>query len=166
MARRKEKTSEEKSRDRDKRLRKTYGISASDYTRILEFQNGKCAVCGRPASDFTISLNVDHQHFRIETFRSIRADSLHKWTAATTLKDGSFWVQFGKTKKDAIAHLKELVMPKTIRGLLCPGRHPPGCNRKMGMIDDPVWLRKVIAYLNDPPAKKVLTPASPTSRLS
>ena len=44
----------------------------------------------------------------------------------------------------------------SIRGILCGGRYPPGCNRKLGGIDNLAWLRRVIAYLEDPPAQKIL----------
>ncbi|HZS43382.1 MAG TPA: endonuclease VII domain-containing protein [Candidatus Paceibacterota bacterium] len=44
---------------------------------------------------------------------------------------------------------------EAVRGLLCGGRWA-GCNRKLGRIDRPDWLRAVIAYLENPPAQAVL----------
>lgn len=42
------------------RLRKTYGISVSDYEAMLEEQGGVCAICGGEEDHF--SLSVDHCH--------------------------------------------------------------------------------------------------------
>jgi hypothetical protein len=58
------------------------------------------------------------------------------------------------TKDKAIADVKRQATPASIRGLLCPGRYT-GCNRLMGRVDKPDWLRKVIHYLENPPADKV-----------
>jgi len=51
---------EVKRRDRDKYLRRTYGIGIEDYEGRLEAQGGGCAICGRPPRD-DISLHVDHE---------------------------------------------------------------------------------------------------------
>lgn len=41
-------------------IEKTYGLTAAEYDRLLEFQGGKCAICrGRPRSK---RLAVDHDH--------------------------------------------------------------------------------------------------------
>lgn len=45
---------------REAHLKYTYGITTEDYNRILEEQNGKCAVCGKPPK--TTRLAVDHCH--------------------------------------------------------------------------------------------------------
>lgn len=42
-------------------LEKTYGITAEDYERLLAFQGGACAICGRKPSG-TKRLAVDHDH--------------------------------------------------------------------------------------------------------
>jgi len=45
---------------REGHLRRTFGITQSDYDAILEMQRGGCAICGkRPGK---ISLHVDHDH--------------------------------------------------------------------------------------------------------
>lgn len=44
---------------------------------------------------------------------------------------------------------------KSVRGLLCGGRHY-GCNRRLGRVDNVEWLRNMVAYLLDPPAQRVL----------
>ena len=49
-----------KDKQRDSRLRKTYGISLADYNRMLKAQKGGCAICGRPPKKR--ALDVDHSH--------------------------------------------------------------------------------------------------------
>lgn len=44
---------------------------------------------------------------------------------------------------------------KSVRGLLCGGRHF-GCNRRLGRVDNVDWLRNALNYLLDPPAQKIL----------
>ena len=145
-----------KERARDKRLKSTYGISLEQYNQILAAQDGKCATCHRPATDFSVSLAVDHEHFKVNVCRVGKY-----WHGMAVFQDKSCTpLQFAKTKAAAIALIKKTTMPYSVRGLLCPGRHGPAgtcCNRNMGRIDNPVWLRSVLAYLEDPPARKVLT---------
>ena len=148
----KAKTAEQKERDRDKRLRKTYGISLAQYNEILAYQDGKCAICGRKATEFTVSLNVDHEHFKIAAQKIGMF-----WHGLAAFKDGSCTPLIcEKRKTDLIARVKTMALPLSVRGLLCPGRHF-GCNRLLGRVDKPVWLARALDYLNDPPAKKVLT---------
>lgn len=44
-----------------RRLVTVYGITADEYDRILEVQNGRCAICVR-ASGLRKRLSVDHDH--------------------------------------------------------------------------------------------------------
>lgn len=52
-------------------------------------------------------------------------------------------------------HSKELNKRDSVRGLLCGGRWV-GCNRKLGKVDNEVWLRNALNYITNPPAQKVL----------
>jgi hypothetical protein len=157
MARGKEKTPEQKRRDRDKRYHRDFNIGIDFYDALLAEQCGCCGACGRPATDFTVSLNIDHEHFKVHTDRVIDSKLLAlnlRWSAWTILKDGRGWNKLAKTQKQAIYDLKREVLPHSIRGLLCPGRYT-GCNRLMGRIDRIDWLEKVLAYLKNPPAKRL-----------
>lgn len=59
-------------RERDKQLRQNYGITLDEYNKLLDSQNGVCAVCGNPESrrpgrkklteNVTPMLHVDHDH--------------------------------------------------------------------------------------------------------
>ena len=49
-----------REKQRDSRLRKTYGISLADYDRMLKAQKGGCAICGRKPK--SRALDVDHCH--------------------------------------------------------------------------------------------------------
>lgn len=44
---------------------------------------------------------------------------------------------------------------KSVRGLLCGGRHY-GCNRRLGRVDNVFWLQNMVEYLKNPPAQQVL----------
>jgi len=45
---------------RDRRLRKTYGITLADYGRMLKAQKGGCAICGQKPKKR--ALDIDHSH--------------------------------------------------------------------------------------------------------
>jgi hypothetical protein len=49
-----------REKQRDQRLRRTYGISLHEYGQMLTMQASGCAVCG--IIDPTKTLNVDHCH--------------------------------------------------------------------------------------------------------
>ena len=148
------KSADKKRRERDKRYRAKFYVGIEFYDAMLVVQDGRCGACGRPATDFKVSLNLDHEHFLIR-HEQVRAPHLLainlRWRAWTMLKDGRTWEKYAKTQAQAREDLKREVMPHSIRGLLCPGRYT-GCNRLMGRIDKPDWLRKVIHYLEHPPA--------------
>ena len=46
---------------RNRRLKRTYGISQEDYTKMFEDQGGVCAICSDSCSTFD-NLCVDHDH--------------------------------------------------------------------------------------------------------
>jgi len=152
VADRKTKTPAEKERDRDKRYRKTYDIDLDTYNAIGEAQGWRCGACGKHQSEFAVSLNVDHEHFRVATHRSTDGCG---WVADTTVRgrDISRW---GKTKVEAIANLKRVAIRLSVRGLLCPGRYK-GCNRLLGRVDDIKRLEGFLKYLKNPPAYKFIS---------
>ncbi len=52
-------TKEERSkRSRASNLKFFYGLSLEDYDRMVEGQNGQCAICG----EVTDKLHIDHDH--------------------------------------------------------------------------------------------------------
>ena len=144
--------SEEKERTRDKRYRKTYRITLDTYNKIGDAQGWRCGGCGKHADEFKVSMNVDHEHFTI----TLKRNPLGGWFASTHIRfrdaDLSCW---GKTQRAAREALKDIALPLSIRGLLCPGRYK-GCNRRMGRLDDPIILRNLAAYLENPPARQVI----------
>lgn len=50
--------------ERERSYQKLYGISVSDYERMLASQGGKCAICGRDKSGKKAwrSFSIDHCH--------------------------------------------------------------------------------------------------------
>lgn len=47
---------------KNNRLIKEYGITLEDRQVMFDAQGGCCAICGRPESDLTGVLQVDHDH--------------------------------------------------------------------------------------------------------
>ena len=54
------------SKSREKYLLRTYGISLSQYNKILKNQKDCCGVCGKHKSEETRNLAVDHNHMTRE----------------------------------------------------------------------------------------------------
>jgi hypothetical protein len=136
-----------KDRARDKRLQKSYGWSLRRVKKLDKAQKHRCGICGRLPKK--APLNVDHKHFKV----AVRRRSKKKgWIAQVKeLNRPPFKAKF---KKDAIRLAKQDALPHAVRGLLCAGRYA-GCNRLIGRIDNIPWLKKVIAYLENPPAKRI-----------
>lgn len=51
------------TRDRSNYLLRVFGITEGDYNFLFKQQCGKCAVCGKSASNFKYRLSIDHDHF-------------------------------------------------------------------------------------------------------
>lgn len=47
---------------RVRRLKCVYGLTQGVYDELLAKQNGRCAICDTPATEFKINLAVDHDH--------------------------------------------------------------------------------------------------------
>jgi hypothetical protein len=168
---------EKKLRAKDQRLQKNYFITLETRNKIAAEQEYKCGICGRPESDFAGPLQVDHIHFPVSVIRASVKNPLYGlaqgslqslqysvgWIAVATLPHIVLPWRWAKTKATAIRLAKEDALPHSIRGLLCPGRHGRAghgtCNRLLGRVDDVDWLRKAIAYLENPPARKVIDAA-------
>lgn len=43
-------------------IRRTYGISLEEYYKLIEYQGGGCAVCGRKQEPDGRKLSIDHDH--------------------------------------------------------------------------------------------------------
>jgi hypothetical protein len=134
-------------KEKTKRLWQAYRWTWERYWALGTKQGWRCAICGREAKN--APLNVDHRHPK---FTAVRGPKVG-WAAWSDI-DGTDKV-WAATKKEALRLAKELALPLSVRGLLCPGRHR-GCNRLLGRVDDPEWLEKARNYLLDPPAKSVL----------
>ena len=48
--------------NRDKYLKKKYGISIKQYNYMLKKQGYKCAICGKPQKDEKRNFAIDHCH--------------------------------------------------------------------------------------------------------
>jgi hypothetical protein len=127
-------------------LRRKYDITLEERNQILKEQDYRCACCGR-LFDGKTRMEVDHEHFKVLAERQL----FHSWKAWV----GERAPLFAYTKKRAIELAKRDALRSSVRGILCGGRYA-GCNRKLGRIDNIPWMQKCLAYLQDPPARRVL----------
>ena len=50
------------AKERDRMLRRTYGIGQEQYDQMFRSQDGKCAICLTHQDNFKKKLSVDHNH--------------------------------------------------------------------------------------------------------
>jgi hypothetical protein len=145
----------------DSYLRRQYDISLEERNAILKEQDNLCACCGRLFDGHT-RMEVDHEHFKIRSRRSNERDIDPKgWYATAYNKSGTIeYTNWAKTKKQAEKLAKRAALRGSVRGILCGGRYA-GCNRKIGRIDDIGWMMRVVEYLKNPPARRVLKETTP-----
>ncbi len=122
---------EQKERAQDQRLQRKYGITIADRRERERQQNHQCKLCGGPLDPPC----VDHFHFKIEVNRATAGDvhpsTCLKWKACGYDEMGNIkCAQYSRTKAHAILIVRHIMMPDSIRGLLC--RH---CNRALGMLE-------------------------------
>jgi hypothetical protein len=155
----------QQERDKAKRIWAAYRWTWDRYWQLGVKQGWKCGICGRSASNSALNgkldgLNIDHIHFHVRSERlgmSAPARVLEslKWIA--TVDEFPEIVLYGMTKKGTEAVAREIALPKSVRGLLCPGRHGKAghgcCNRLLGRVDNIEWLEASAGYLRNPPAK-------------
>jgi len=48
--------------ENDTRIRRRFGITNADYQRILNSQDGRCAICKSPSAKYTVRFHIDHDH--------------------------------------------------------------------------------------------------------
>ena len=151
-------TPQEKAKDR--RLRKNYRWTLEMYNALDRLQHHICPGCGK---EFKSPPNVDHRHFKVITKREpgFGINGFENgWEASVSEFEVFRWA---KTKREAIKLAKDLALPLSVRGLLCAGRHCKAgqgcCNRLLGRVDNVIWLKSMIRYLEDPPARKILQEA-------
>jgi hypothetical protein len=135
----KQKTEEQIRRGKDNRLRKTYGISMSEYEQMLSRKELGCWICGEPAK--TVSLSVDHDH----AYKKVKIESEkieQHWTSHATYNGKMFWTS-GNKKSESIAKIRSLLQRASVRGPLCVW-----CNRGLRYYHDrPDLLRAAAEYL-------------------
>jgi len=84
---------------RDNMLKRSYGITQSDYEDLLKRQNGKCAICGLLEEKHRSKvLNVDHNH-KTKKVRGLLCNNCNRGLGH--LKDSI------KNLKKAIKYLEE-----------------------------------------------------------
>jgi len=110
---------------KDRNLRREYGITLIEYKALWDFQKGKCAICGKK---LRWQVGVPGFGHASETIGG-RPELDHEHKGRTGFKADN-------------------------RGILCGGRWA-GCNRKLGRLDNILWLQNVLKYLQNPPARQI-----------
>jgi hypothetical protein len=59
--RRRRERSENKAKEREGHLKRTHGITQSDYDAMVDAQKGRCKICGRRPAEGK-SFHIDHDH--------------------------------------------------------------------------------------------------------
>ena len=139
----------------DKYLLKHYGITLAERDAIIEAEGRVCPACRRELTD-DVRVEVDHSHFKTTAVLV----SKKAWLATADFRGRLLAECFGRTKDLAIKMCRQAALRASVRGVLCGGRHA-GCNRRLGRVDNPVWLRAAAVYLEESPARKVLDVVSP-----
>lgn len=134
----------------DAYLLRKYGITLAERQAIVDEQGGKCAACGR-VFDGTVRMEVDHEHFKITSQRI----GTKSWRSTASFEGRILAETWSRTKISGVKAVRKGALRASVRGVLCGGRYA-GCNRKLGRIDKVLWLQAVTAYLQDPPARRVI----------
>lgn len=96
---------------RDGYLRRTYGITEAEYLEVLEYQEGRCAICDRaPRRDK--NLHVDHDH-RSGVIRGLLCMPCNHDLLGRRDKDPGLFLRAYEylTDPPAVAHLGERRAP-------------------------------------------------------
>lgn len=133
MAAGKARTDAQKIRATDLRLLKCYGITYDIREARRAVQNGLCACCNDPLDSHGGHACVDHFHFRVETVQYINpaTGEIDGWVASGYDEDGLVVFQARhKTKAGAIKAVRTLMLPWSVRALLCVR-----CNYALGALE-------------------------------
>lgn len=132
------KTPEQKERERNSRLLRTYGISSDEYDQMLKEQNYGCKICGSNGGERRLHIDHDHKYkyLKIETYKA------GVWFAFSSY-NGKNYADIGGTKSQAIQAVRATLKKNSVRSLLC---WP--CNRGLqSWRDNPELLRNAAIYL-------------------
>lgn len=62
---------------KEQKLKKCYNLSLTEYNKMFEKQNGKCAICERHQDELKFKLSVDHCH-RTNKIRGLLCDKCNR----------------------------------------------------------------------------------------
>lgn len=113
---------------KDKRLRKTYGISLAEYNEMLKAQGGRCWICGRKAAARSLSVDHDHSYRYVKVGTAKVAEKSWRATARYLTK---VFTASGMSKPDVVGKIRTQLKKSSVRALLCCN-----CNRGLAFYYD------------------------------
>lgn len=146
---RKQKTPEQKLRDNNARLLRTYGITQDEYDFMLAEQNGGCKICG--STPKKRRLHVDHCHRIVKTKITATKVSTGKksdyyWYAIAEVSP--LWdlkSQNYRKKSEAVREMRVNLKRISVRGILC---FP--CNKVIRLFyDNPDRMESAAKYIRE-----------------
>lgn len=138
------KTPEQKEKERNSRLLRTYGITSEDYDFMLKEQGGVCKICSGDGGER--SLHVDHDHKWKSLKLTTRKDVVPwaKWYSSCLYR-GVMFDSADNNRNKAIQNVRQKLKAASVRGLLCW----PDNRLLRTAFDQPERLAKAAQYLID-----------------
>ncbi len=80
---------------RDARLRRLYDISAEEYDKLLAYQGGGCALCGRRPVRVRLAVDHDHKTGRVRGLLCMNCNrAIREWMTAEWLYAAWEYIDF------------------------------------------------------------------------
>jgi hypothetical protein len=127
----KPKTQAQLDRATDQRLRKTYGITLSEYKKLCAVHKGCCWICHKPPGTKRLAVEHDHSWKKVK----IESRKCRDGWELTAQYNGNSYVTEAKKRSDALRLLREDLKRASVRGVCCPW-----CNRGLRYYHDSMDL--------------------------
>lgn len=97
----------------DTNLKSKYGITRNEYLKILESQDFKCAICGKPQSEHSRNFALDHNH-KSGKIRGIVCDGCNYGIGFLENHFEKYFKYLKKYDVDIISHIESTIEIKEV----------------------------------------------------